>query len=170
VERSVTLRDEIAAGLLAGSAGGIAFDVFLFALQLASGAAPAWMNAHYAFIASVLLGPSAYANPVAVPLGVVLHFCVAVGWALGYVYLARAQRQLLTEPWLSGAAFGVVVYVFMQIVVLTAGQYHRPNSPSDFSTQLLGHVIFYGIPVALVAAARLPRAATPSTGSGSGQA
>jgi hypothetical protein len=162
VERSVTLRGEIAVGSLAGIAGGITIDVFLFAVQLPGGTPPARLSALYAFIASVLLGPSAYANPAAVPLGIVLQFCVAVGWALGYVHLARSQRQLLTEPWLSGAAFGVVVYVFMQIVVLTAGQYHRPGSPGELTTQLVAYVVFYGIPVALVAS-RLLR---PSTGSG----
>ena len=169
MERSVTLRNEIAAGLLAGIAGGIATDVFLFAAQFASGR-PAGLSALYVFIASVLIGPSANANPAAVPLGIVLQFCAAAGWALGYVYVARTQRQLLTEPWLSGVSFGVVVYVFMQIVVLTAGQYHRPRSPGDLATQLVGYVVFYGIPVALVAARLLLHSGPLPRGSGSGQA
>jgi uncharacterized membrane protein YagU involved in acid resistance len=115
----------------------------------------------FAFVSSVLLGLRAYANPVvAVPLGIVLHFCVSVGWALGYVYLTRTQRQLIEHPWISGAAFGLVVYVFMQLVLLTAGVYHRPSSPEELTIQLVAHIVFYGIPVALVASRALRRTAS----------
>ena len=52
---------------------------------------------------------------------------LAIGWALGYVYLARTQPQLLARPFVSGAVFGVIVYIFTQIALLTAGLYHRPT-------------------------------------------
>ena len=55
------------------------------------------------------------------PLGVVMHFAVAIAWAFGYVYLVRTQPQLLSRPIVSGLGFGIVVYVFMQIVVLPRG-------------------------------------------------
>jgi hypothetical protein len=157
VERSVPLREEIIAGLLAGVAGGIAIEVFYFLTMLPGGQAVKTLLGSFAFVSSVLLGPSAYANPAAVPLAIVLHFCVAVSWALGYVYLTRTQRQLIDHPWISGAAFGLVVYVFMQLVLLTAGVYHRPSSPEELTIQLAAHIVFYGIPVALVASRALRR-------------
>ncbi|HEY0383765.1 MAG TPA: hypothetical protein VGC72_16350 [Candidatus Elarobacter sp.] len=166
MERTVALRDQLKAGLIAGIAAGVVIELFLFAMQLAWGTPPEKLAADFVFIAAVLLGPGAYANPAAVPLGIVLHFCVAVGWALGYVYLVRSQPQLLSRPWISGAAYGLVVYVFMEIILITAGQYHRV-APGLFATQLVAHVFFYGVPVALIAS-RLLRTmvAHPSTSSG----
>jgi hypothetical protein len=154
----VTLRKQITAGLLAGLAGGILIDLFLFAAQLAMGTPADKLAGNFVFIASTVLGPSAASNPSAVPLGIVMHFAVAIGWALGYVYLVRTQPQLLARPWVSGAGFGLVVYVFMEIVVLTAGLYHRPPAPV-FLSQLVAHLFFYGVPVALIVSRLLRRSA-----------
>ncbi len=155
MERTVTLRAQLTAGLGAGIAGGILIDAFVFAVQLASGTPAVKLADNFAFIAATLLGPSGYANPNAVALGIVLHFCVAISWALGYVYLVRSQPQLLARPWVSGASFGLVVYVFMQFVLITAGQYHRV-APAVLGTQLVAHAVFYGIPVALIVARLIP--------------
>jgi len=166
VERTVALRDQLKAGLIAGLTAGIVIQLFLIAMQLAWGTPADKLSANFAFIAAVLLGPGAFTNPAAVPIGIVLHFCVAVGWAVGYVYLVRSQPQLLARPWISGAAYGLVVYVFMEIILITAGQYHRVP-PGVFFTQLVAHVVFYGIPVALIASRMLrPVVAHPSTSSG----
>jgi uncharacterized membrane protein YagU involved in acid resistance len=157
VERTVTLRDQVTAGLVAGLAGGILIEAFIFAMQLAAGTPPDKLAGNFVFIASAVLGPGATASASAVPIGIVLHFCVAVGWALGYVYLAREQPHLVGRPWLSGAGYGLTVYVFMQIILITAGQYHRPP-PAVLGTQLVAHMLFYGIPVALIVS-RLLRSA-----------
>ncbi len=162
----MALRDQLKAGLVAGLAAGVLFDVFLFAMQLATGTSADKLADNFVFIAAVLLGPGASTNPIAVPLGVVLHFCVAIGWALGYVYLVRSQPQLVVRPWISGAAYGLVVYVFMEIILITAGQYHRV-APGLLFTQLVAHVVFYGIPVAVIASRMLRSSvAHPSTSSG----
>jgi hypothetical protein len=149
VERTVTLRAQIVAGLIAGLAGGILIELFLFGAQIANGQpAGAVIVATFTYIASAL-GPGVAANPSAPLIGLVLHFCVAIGWALGYVYLIRSQPQLLSRPWVSGACFGIVVWVFMQIVLLSAGLFHRPSLP-ELATGLIAHILFYGIPVALI--------------------
>ena len=124
-------------------------------MQLATGTPGDKLAGNFVFIAAVVLGQSAYTNPVAVPLGIVLHFCVAIGWALGYVYLVRSQPQLVSRPWISGAAYGLVVYVFMEIILITAGVYHRAAAGLLF-TELAAHIVFYGIPVALIASRMLP--------------
>ena len=162
----MALRDQLKAGLVAGVAAGVLIDVFLFATQLATGTPPDKLADNFVFIAAVVLGPGAYTNPIAVPLGIVLHFCVAIGWALGYVYLVRSQPQLVARPWISGAAYGLVVYVFMEIILITAGQYHRV-APGLLFTQMIAHVAFYGIPVAVIASRMLRSVvAHPSTSSG----
>jgi hypothetical protein len=149
VERTVTLRAQIVAGLAAGLAGGILVDAFLIGAQIANGHPTGEaVVAAYTFIASAL-GPGVAANPQAPLIGLVLHFCISIGWALGYVYLVRSQPQLLSRPWVSGACFGLVVWVFMEIVLLAAGLYHRP-SPPELATGLIANSLFYGVPVALV--------------------
>ena len=153
-----TLRDQIVTGIVAGVAGGILIDVFLFGAQMSQGISLGTaIEGTYSFIASALIGKSALGNPAAPPIGFVLHFLVSIGWALGYVYLARTQPQLLAKPWISGAAFGLVVYIFMEIVLLAAGLYHRPG-PAELGTGLVAHVLFFGIPVALIVSRRLTRA------------
>jgi hypothetical protein len=153
----VTLRDRLAAGTVAGLGAALLIVLFLFMLQW-DGAAPA-PAAFFTFAAVALLGPAAYANPSAAAIGVGLIFVLAVGWALGYVYLVRERPQLVARPFVSGAVFGVIVYIFTQIALLTAGLYHRP-SPDLLGKELIGVLVFYGIPVALIvsAFARLRRA------------
>ena len=160
---TASLRDQITAGVVAGLAAGLVMELFLFATFVPSGDPVRALSASFVFISAVLLGPGAQANPAAVPLGILLHFCVAVGWALGYVYLVRSQPQLVRRPWISGACYGIVVYVFMQIVLLTAGQYHRPSSAVQLEIALAAHILFYGIPVALIVSRMLRAAARPAT-------
>jgi hypothetical protein len=143
----VTRRDRLNAGIIAGAVGGLLVVLFLFMLQLDSAApTPA---AFFTFAAVALLGPSAYAYPAAAVLGVVLIFVLAIGWALGYVHLARSQRQLVTRPFVSGAAFGLVVYTVSQIALLATGLY-RSLGPVQLWEVLAGNLLFYGIPVALI--------------------
>ena len=148
-------RAEIAAGVLAGLAGGILFDLFLFGTQIAAGQPPADVAAQtYRWIASVLLGPDALGYPAAPAIGFGLHFAVSISWAFGYVYLARTKPQLLARPWISGAAFGLIVYIFMQLILLVAGMYRRPGL-FELDSALIAHLLFYGIPVALIVSRRL---------------
>ncbi len=163
MERTVTLRDQLSAGLVAGIAGGILIDLFLFAVAAYNGTPlGAAITGTYAFIASALLGPTGATNPAAVEIGLVLHFCVAAGWALGYVYLVDQQPQLLARPWISGAVFGLVVYIFMEIVLIGAGLYHRPK-PVELELALIAHMVFYGIPVGVIISQLLRRRSAGSS-------
>jgi uncharacterized membrane protein YagU involved in acid resistance len=159
VARTLVLRDQLLAGLAAGIAGGIVIDAFLIATTLAGGATPAQALGMYPWIASVLFGPAILTNPAAPLLGVVLHIAVSIFWALGYVYLIRSQPQLLTRPFLSGACFGLVVYCFMEIMLITAGAYHRPK-PQELGIGLVAHIVFFGMTVSLVVSRMLRRRTT----------
>ncbi|HEY4441922.1 MAG TPA: hypothetical protein VGN14_15800 [Candidatus Elarobacter sp.] len=156
--KPLATRAELAAGLIAGIAGAILIDLFLFGAEMTHGTPLATVIAQTGrFIASAVMGPSAATNPAAPAIGIVLHFLVSIGWAYGYVYLVRSQPQLLSRPWISGAAFGLVVYIFMSLVTLAAGLYHRPG-PTALFTALVAHVLFFGIPVALIVSRRLSQA------------
>jgi uncharacterized membrane protein YagU involved in acid resistance len=159
VARTLVLRDQLLAGLAAGIAGGFIIDAFLIATTLAGGATLAQALGMYPWIASVLFGPAILTNPAAPLLGVILHFAVSIFWALGYVYLIRSQPQLLTRPLLSGACFGLVVYCFMEIMLITAGEYHRPK-PQELGIGLVAHIVFFGMTVALVVSRMLRRRTT----------
>jgi len=143
------MRARLTAGLVAGIGAAILVVLFVFVLQL-DGAAPPAADV-FTFAAAALLGPSAYDNASAPLIGVALIVVLAIAWALGYVYLARAQPQLTARPWISGLAFGVIVFIFTQIALLTAGLYHRPT-PSVLGMELVGNLVFYGVPVALIVA------------------
>jgi hypothetical protein len=156
VARTLDLRDQLLAGLAAGIAGGILIGLFLIAASLGGGATFGQLIQTLPWIASVLFGAAILTNPAAPLIGAVMHFCVAIGWALGYVYLIRSQPQLLTKPYISGFCYGLVVYCFMEIVLITAGQYHRPSPPA-LGAGLLAHTVFYGIPVAVVVSRLLRR-------------
>jgi len=160
------LRTQVLAGIVAGLVGAVTIDVCLFGAQLLEGAPASAVVATYVFIASAMLGPAAYANPGAAAIGIAMHVAVAIGWALGYVYLVRTQPQLLTRPIISGAAFGLVVWICMQVVLITAGLYHRASDPRALAVQLLAHIVFYGIPVALIVSAMVRRADATAASAG----
>jgi hypothetical protein len=109
------------------------------------------LSAMFAFDASTLVGPVASTGGSYVALGIALHLVVSIGWAIGYAIVAVREPQLVTRPIISGAAFGLIVYFAMQLVIVAANLYRIPT-PSELGTALLAHLVFYGIPVALIVA------------------
>jgi len=140
----------IAAGVGAGLAGGVLLDLYLFVTT--AHADPAAMAAIWTFVASVLIGKAAFAGgaPI-VALGIVLHFVVAIGWGVGYALLADRTPQLITRPFPSGFGYGVLVDILMQFVQIAAGAWQVPKASVAF-TGLIGHIVFYGLPVAYIVA------------------
>jgi hypothetical protein len=140
----------IAGAVIAGAVAGVTilacialFDLFLLPV-------PGFTLAGlFQFDASALVGKAAYASGAYVALGVVLHFLVAIGWAAGYAWAGERQRQLTTRPLVSGTVFGIIVYFAMQFMLFAANVYHNPT-PLEFDVGLIAHVVFFGIPVALI--------------------
>lgn len=149
MDGTLTPRGRLTAGIVAGVGAALLVVLFLFVLQWDGAAPPA--SELFTFAAAALLGPGAYDNAAAPLIGAALIVVLAIAWALGYVYLVRMQPQLLARPWISGLAFGVIVFIFTQIALLTAGLYHRPT-PALLGMELVGHLVFYGVPVALIVA------------------
>jgi hypothetical protein len=154
VERTFTLRAQLTVGLIAGLAGGMLIEAFYRGAEWAFKLPVDQLPLVAGFVATTTMLPPGSRLDPAVALAFLVHFAVAAGWGVGYVWASRTSPQLLTRPWLSGAAFGLIVYVVMQVMLLTAGLYHRP----DFDVlliQLAAHVVWFGIPVAVIAARQL---------------
>jgi hypothetical protein len=133
------------AGLLAG-----AFDItFAFIFYGMHGATPARILAG---IASGLVGSSA-AHAMggwSVLLGALLHFFAALCAAFVYLFLSRGFPLLILRPLLSGAVFGVGMYVVMHFVVIPLS--HFPfflPSMSGLIGELCSHIFLFGMVIAL---------------------
>jgi hypothetical protein len=146
------IRVALGPGLLAGLVGAILVDAYI----LTVGAITHQLTAVqlYTFVASALLGKSAYTLPQAVWIGIAIHLGVSFGWGLGYAYGAESAPQLVTRPLVSGIVFGLFVYLCMQIALALIGIWHAPSA-SDAFTGIVAHVIFFGLPVAYVVANRM---------------
>ena len=108
----------------------------------------------YQFVASGMLGPSAFAGGVSTALvGVAVHFVIAFSAAAVFV-LASTRFPVLTERFVpAGAVFGVGVYAFMvnYVVIPLSLIPPSPFSLPLFLNGVLGHAAFVGIPIAYAA-------------------
>ncbi|MDE2482604.1 MAG: hypothetical protein KGN02_10480 [bacterium] len=148
----LVVRQALAAGLV----GAATFDLFIWiAIALPEHTS---MLGVWQFIASAAIGPVALSSTSYAWLGLLVHVIVSVGWAGGYAYLA-STRPFMNARWLiSGLMYGIVVYVFMDLLLLGAGKLAPLATPNALVVQVLAHCVFFGLPVAFVVA-RLDRAA-----------
>lgn len=102
-----------------------------------------------------LLGPRAMQGGWATAtLGLALHFLIAFT-AAGVFYAASRKLQMLRErPIVSGLLYGVVVFLFMNMVVVPLSAIHRsPTAMLAFNVvsanAVLALMLFIGLPIAL---------------------
>jgi hypothetical protein len=114
-------------------------------------------------IASGLLGrEAAAAGGLATAfLGAFLHYFIAFG-IVTICYLASRKIPFLTRhPWIAGAIYGVLVYLFMNLVVIplsAIGTIGIPKRTASIINGVLIHIFGIGIPSALFARAASPPA------------
>ena len=136
--------------VVAGIAGGIFIDLYLFLTTVLPHHGS--MFSVWQFIASVAIGKVAFSSASYAWLGLLFHFIVSIGWAGGYAYLASRQR-FMNQRWaISGLVYGLVVYMFMQLILLGANALKPPPTPNDFINALIAHCVFFGLPVGFVVA------------------
>lgn len=89
-----------------------------------------------------------------VVVGWIMHFIIGVIFALGYGYLFLPRVKKISSKVAKGAIYGVIIFVFAQIMMLLMGAMF-PSMPSPQGSMVMmiigsvmGHVIF-GIVVAL---------------------
>jgi len=106
-------------------------------------------------IAAGLLGRSAFSGGMATAaLGVVLHFFIAFLIVATYVLASRRFALLTRAPILCGLVYGVLAYLFMNLVVLPLSAAGRPTFvlPVVINGVLI-HMLGVGLPSALFAKA-----------------
>ena len=109
-------------------------------------------------IASGLLGPDTFkGGDATVVLGLALHFTVALGWTLVFLFLLQRWPRL--RAWtartgsavLVGLVYGAVVWLLMDSVVLPLSRAHAtPPTAPWFWIQLATHPFVVGLPIALI--------------------
>ncbi len=135
----------VTAGLVAG-----AFDITsVFLIYAPKGISPVRICQS---VASGLLGAQSFQGGLTTAaLGLFLHFVIALGAATVF-YLASRQLRFLTQSAVvSGIAYGLAIYLFMNFIVLPLSA-TKPQHFTTFSvvTQLLIHMILIGPSIALI--------------------
>lgn len=104
----------------------------------------------YQFVASGLLGPSAFQGGLAVALfGLAIHTLIAFTAAAAYVLASRRLPALRDHASATGLAFGVLVYAFMTWIVVPLSRIPpAPFSLPLFLNGIVGHALFVGLPIA----------------------
>ena len=103
-------------------------------------------------IAAGLLGAASYDGGARTAvLGVALHFMIATIWTAVFYFASRSLRFLVERPVPAGLLYGVIVYLFMNFVVLPLSAF--PMRPVTLTGRLIGMLIIMfciGLPIALI--------------------
>ena len=102
-------------------------------------------------IASGLLGPKAFDGGLSTALlGLLCHFVIAYGAATVFFVASRAIPFLIQNAVVSGALYGVVVYFFMNRIVLPlSAAAKRPFSLKLMTIGVIIHIFCVGLPISL---------------------
>lgn len=116
--------------------------------------------------ASNLLGMAAYRGGWATAAaGTLLHFCVSIVWGALFVLAALRIRWVIEHALTAGIILGIVAMTVMRgIIHLGHAVVHPFPSFWLFLYILVGHVLFFGIPVALAATNLLRAKLVPRQG------
>jgi uncharacterized membrane protein YagU involved in acid resistance len=128
-----------------------AIDAVVF-FGLRSGTTPVQI---FQGIASGWLGRAAYTGGLrSAALGVATHYGIAFGIVTTYFVVSRRVRLLTRHPMPCGLAYGVLVYVFMNRVVIPLSAIGTAAWPAlpVLANGLLIHAVGVGVPGAVFAA------------------
>jgi hypothetical protein len=85
-------------------------------------------------------------------LGLLVHFTIMAVMVVVFVVVSRRWPGLLARAWLSGAIYGLLLYLVMYWIVLP---WRWPSvfpvaEPVEVAMALFAHVVLVGIPIALI--------------------
>jgi len=103
-------------------------------------------------VASGLYGQASFTGGAKTAvLGVVLHFIIATTWAAVYYLASRRLSFLIAHTIISGVAYGVFVWLFMNFVVLPLSAITiRPVPLSSRIISMLIIIFCIGLPIAFI--------------------
>ena len=119
-------------------------------------------------IAAGLLGRASLQGGVRTALlGLSIHFFIGMSIAATYFALSRMFPVLVRRPVLCGAVYGVIVYFFMNRVVIPLSAIGASGAFNAvlFVNGILIHILGIGIPAALFAAQGPPPRLSTASGS-----
>ncbi len=100
--------------------------------------------------------PDMLAGMLRLPIfaGWLMHFMIGVIFALAYIFLLQKKLQKISNRYVKGTVFGIIVFVFAQVMMLLMGAMFTsmPSPAGSLALMVLGsaigHVV-YGITVVL---------------------
>jgi len=103
-------------------------------------------------IASGLLGARAFDGGAATALlGLALHYLIALIWTLVFLVAFQTLRTLRRHLVLTGIAYGIIVWLVMNLVVLPLSNVSRgPFQPRAAAIAAIILVLCIGLPISLV--------------------
>jgi uncharacterized membrane protein YagU involved in acid resistance len=104
-------------------------------------------------IASGLLGADSFKGGFATAaLGLVLHFFIATTATAVYYVASRKLKVLVDQAVVCGLAYGIPVYLMMNLIVLplSAIPFKISHAPANVATGVLILMFCVGLPIALV--------------------
>ena len=136
-------------GAIAGVLDGLDAVIYYY---WASGVAPSRL---FQYIASGLLGARSFTGGWHTALlGMMLHFTMAIGAAAVFYAACMLIPALSKRPWLTGPAFGLIVYAVMHYIVVPMSAVAARKTPMagmELADQLFSHMFLVGLPIALMA-------------------
>jgi hypothetical protein len=104
------------------------------------------------FVASGLIGTDAFAGGAkTAALGLALHFLIATVATVVFYFASRSLLFLIERPIIMGLLYGVLVYSFMNFVVLPLS--YIAQRPATLSGRIIGVLTIMfcvGLPIALI--------------------
>lgn len=132
---------QVALGGLLVAIGDIAFATTLWFSWDAAG-----FRRVFQTIAVGVLGPASFEGGTSTAwLGAVLHVLMATAFVAIYTLAARSRPSLLRRPVALGMAYGVVLYVVMNFVVMPLSRVGRSPSfahPDWIAYSVVAHMLF----------------------------
>ena len=104
-------------------------------------------------VASGLLGPPAYTGGTKTAvLGLALHFLIATPATALFYFASRRLRFMIERPVTWGLVYGVLVYLFMNFVVLPLSALQPRAAPplSSRVINMLRRLFCVGLPISLI--------------------
>lgn len=137
----------------------IAVVDFLFANCLSVFAYGSTFTRLWQGVASTVLGPTAFQGEMhTILVGVLLHLGVALAWSAVFLALATSwppMRRILSS-WsgilATSAVYGPLVWIVMSFAVIPSRTGKLPTVTGRWWIQLLGHIVFVGLPIVLTTA------------------
>jgi len=129
-------------------------------LDITGACVVAWLRAGvppvrvFQSVASGLYGPASSTLGVKTAIvGLILHYFIATTWTAVYYTASRKISFLINQPIISGLLYGVVVYSFMNFVVIPLSAIPKRPTPAPLSGRLIGLsiiIVCIGLPIAFI--------------------